>query len=333
MHLFYSIYGLKLSSNLLIPGLAAIPDTSAVDVEVSLGFLPSRLKEVTEEQQQIWYVSARPHHSEKPVLTVWKIRDADCFRLLYSDDTEFVVSSDGAKVWAIWPDTLSLEDTIIYLEGPVMGFLLRLRGVTCLHASSIVINQQAVALVGPAGAGKSTTAAQFARLGFPVLSEDVVALAEAGDHFLVQPAYPRVRLWPSSVNTLCGSPDALPLLTPTWDKRYLDLTESRYRFQEKPLPLAAIYILDQRTYDSRAPYVEEVAAHTGLMTLVANSYTNYMLGREIRAQEFELLGRLVARVPVRRATPHADPAFLTALCDTIITDFQTHGITAPALAG
>ncbi|MBA3757231.1 MAG: hypothetical protein H0X02_13890 [Nitrosomonas sp.] len=216
---------------------------------------------------------------------------------------------------------MTLEDTATYLLGPVLGFILRLRGHTCLHASAIAVGDAAIALLGPAGAGKSTTAAAFAKANYPVLSDDVVALSHEGDEFLVQPAYPRLRLWPNSVNTLYGSVDALPRLTPSWDKRYLDLTLDGYQFHQQPLPLRAIYILQERTKDP-APFVEAVPPGIGLISLVGNTYSTHLLDKTMRANEFRSLDRLLASVPLRQVTPHADPTYLTDLCDTILRDYQ-----------
>jgi hypothetical protein len=56
------------------------------------------------------------------------------------------------------------------------------------------------------------------------------------------------------------------------------------------------------------------------MALVANTYTNYLLDRDRRAAEFAALGRLLARVPVRRVVPHVDAARLPRLCDIILAD-------------
>ena len=210
----------------------------------------------------------------------------------------------GTEVWATWPDSLTVDDTATYLLGPVMGFVLLLRGSVCLHASAIAVGNQAIALVGSSGAGKSTTAAAFAHLGYGVLSEDVVALAQQGQVFLVQPAYPRIRLWPESVTALYGAEDALPCLTPTWNKRYLDLTGDGCRFQQEPLPLAAIYILDERRDDVRAPLVEAVPASQGFIALVANTYATRLIDKTMRAREFKLLGQVMASVPLRRVTPH-----------------------------
>jgi hypothetical protein len=257
----------------------------------------------------------------------------------YRDGTEFVVNREGTDVEATWPDEATLEDTATYLLGPVLGFVLRLRGKVCLHASAVAVNNRAAAFLGPAGAGKSTTAAAFARHGHPVLSDDVSALGDRGDTFVVQPGYPHLRLWPDSVNTLFGSPEALPRLTPPdginawWDKRYLDLIEHDFPFQRDPLPLAAVYVLGGHSTDAAAPFVEQMSAHEALMALIANTYTNYLLDREMRAREFELLGRLVARVAVRRLIAHADPARLPQLCQLIADEIEALPRLAPCSSG
>ncbi|MEO6723814.1 MAG: serine/threonine protein kinase [Blastocatellia bacterium] len=256
------------------------------------------------------------------LLRVWQLAQGQYFRMLYADGTEFILNRQGTQVWATWPGSLTLEDTATYFLGPVLGFILRLRGVTCLHASAIAIDGQALAILGPAGAGKSTTAAAFAQLGYHVLSEDVVALTSEGENLLVNPGYPLIRLWPSSVQSLFGAADALPLLTPNWEKRGLPLNRNGCRFQSEPLPLAAIYILSERCDYPSAPFVETPSAQTGLMSLIENTYTNYLLDQAMRAREFELLGRLVKQVPLRRVTPHTDFARLPELCKTILSDFR-----------
>jgi hypothetical protein len=256
----------------------------------------------------------------------WKLADGAYFRLLYSDGTEFVVDRSGTRVWANWPEPLTAEDMATYLLGPVLGFVLRLRGVTCLHASLVAVGERAIALLGPPGSGKSTTTAAFATQGYPVLADDMAPLQDQGDTFLVQPTYPRLRLWPDAVRLLYGSPEALPCLTPSWDKRYVDLTQNGYRFQQKPLPLAAIYFLGEPSADPAAPFIETVPVRTGLITLVTNAYTTHLLDKAMRAREFELLSRVVAGVPVRRVmTPHADGDYLSKLCKSILDDFQGIG--------
>jgi hypothetical protein len=258
-----------------------------------------------------------------PSLKIWKL--SGHFWLRYPDGTDFLLDQAGTKIWATWPQNLTLEDSATYLLGPVMGFVLLLRGTICLHASAISQGNQAFALVGNAGAGKSTTAAAFAGLGYKVLSDDVVTLSDVGDNFVVQPAYPCIRLWPRSVEALYGRPDALPLLTPNWDKRYLDLSRNDHEsFQVNPLPLAAVYILSERSDSSESPYVRGLSGKQGLVELIGNTYANYLMDTTtMRAQEFKVLSRLMHRVPMRRAVAHSDPARLPNFCQTILDDFQS----------
>src|SRR5262249_31080406 len=155
---------------------------------------------------------------------------------------------------------------------------------------------------GLPGAGKSTTAAALARQGHPVLSDDIVALSEQEGAFLAQPGYPRLRLWPESVQALSNAASAFPPLRPPekGTRLHLDLTRDGYQSESEPLPLAAVYLLDERRDDPSAPRVDALTSREGLMALVGNTYASSLLDRELRAREFALLSRLIARVPLRR---------------------------------
>jgi hypothetical protein len=325
MPLFYSAFGLALRANRELPGLIPCSARFPSDTQIWLDAMPVPFT-ASPERWDRWYVSdERDGHT--PSLRVWRLAGGNCFRLLYSDGVEFFVARDGSEVWVAWPDASSLDDAATYLLGPVLGFVLRLRGVTCLHASAIAVGSRAIALLGPASAGKSTTAAAFAGMGYPVLTDDVVALAERDGAILVQPAYPQLRLWPDVVVPLFGTADALPRLTPSWDKRALDLAHTAGRFQQQPLPLAAIYVLAERAPASE-PCIKGLHGRETLMTLVANAYVSYLQDAAMRRQEFGALGRVVASVPMRRVVPPADPAGVTRLCHHILTDCEALGCTA-----
>lgn len=316
----FSIYGLGILANRAIPGVSPGP-ISSVDVRLSLGNLPDWVGTVDPSDVEPWYTSDYKDESGAPSLKVVRL-PGKYFRFAYTDGTEFLIDHEGTNISAVWPKTLTVEDTATYLLGPIMGFVLLLRGGVSLHASAIAIDDQAIALVGPAGAGKSTTAAAFADLGYSILAEDVVTLDDRGDSFVVQPAYPCIRLWPASVKALYGAEAELPRLTPTWDKCYLDLTQDQYDFKKEPLPLAAIYLLDGRSEDPSSPSVHDVPSSEVLISLIANTYATYLMDKKMRAREFELLGRVIKNVPVRRVVPHADPANIASLCKTILADFD-----------
>ena len=311
-----SIYGLGVVANRTIPGVPSSKIASE-DVRISFGSLPAWLHKET--QSETSYVAEYKSECGEPALRVFRLDQGRYYRFSYADRTEFVVDRGGTEIWAEWYAPLTIEDTATYLLGPVMGFVMLLRGVVCLHASAVAVGNEAIALVGPAGSGKSTTAAAFVERGYRVLAEDVVTIDDRRDHFLVRPGYPCIRLWPAAVKALYGSEDHLPRLTPNWDKCYLDLSG---QFQGEPLPLVAIYQLGERRHDARAPFVETLDRAEGLMSVIANTYATKLMDKQMRAREFELLTRVVSHVPVRRVTPHADPARIHELCNTILKDFD-----------
>jgi hypothetical protein len=176
--------------------------------------------------------------------------------------------------------------------------------------------------MGSPGAGKSTTAAAFARLGYAVLSDDIVVLSDQADELLVQPGYPRLNLWPDSAGALFGTYDALPRIAPTWDKRYVTLGQNGYGFQSEPLPLGAIYILGEREPGLNAPVVEALAGSEAFMKLVGNTYLYYLLDRGMQRRDFDVISRVIAHVPVRRVRPVADAFKVLDLCNWIVDDAQ-----------
>jgi len=326
----YSVFGLSLQSNISIPGLnpsgAAL---HATDVVVHLGISPSFHSEISTERGVLTFVSSDIDAAGEPALRIWRVADGAYLYLAYCDGMEFWLDRQGTSVWSKWPASSSLEDAATFLLGPVLGLLLRLRGVTCLHASAVAFDDRAVAFVGDEGAGKSTTAAAFARRGHSVISDDVVAIVERDGAFHVLPAYPYLSLWPDSVKMLYGPEKTLPTFSANWDKRILSLAADRLRFEEKSLPLGAIFLLGERTSEIAAPLLEELSPQECFVSLVANSYATGTLDKEMRAQEFALLGRLLASVPVRRVRPHKNSAQIDRLCEVICVGYQALKNAAP----
>jgi hypothetical protein len=289
------------------------------DVKVKLGILPE--SNFSNGDLKLRYSSPSRQKGE-PDVRIWDVRNAEFLRVLYRDGVEFWLDRHSTTLWAYWPTSSSLQDTLTYLVGPILGLLLRLRGIVCLHASSVSINDRAVVFLGSQGAGKSTTAAAFAQRGYAVLSDDIVALVENRHQFQTLPAYPRVNLWPDSVSLLFGSPEALPVISPGWEKRCLKLEEAEgTKFEERPLPLGAIYVLGASTGGSEKG-VEIVSQKTALMTLVGNTYATYFLEAKQRADEFEILSRVVATVPVRKIVRGRSVAEVEPFCAAIQRDFD-----------
>jgi hypothetical protein len=314
--ILYSAFGLSFRSSAAIPGLIPSAAPRSHDVSIFLGAQPPDAQQRTSAGETLYYTSVEKNEQGQPGFRIW-IEGTDArLRMDYADGVRFWLERRGTAIWCTWPDELTIADAAVYLLGPVLGLLLRLRGVTCLHASAVALGDRAVAFAGHEGAGKSTTAAALARRGHAILSDDIVAIDERAGAFYAIPAHPYLGLWPESVELLYGPGRKVPEFAPIWGKGRLSLAENQIPFREEPLPLAAIFLLRERTDDPAAPRIEDLPARDSLMAMVANSYGTNLLDNEMRASEFEQLGRVIANVPTfgLRASREAR---VDALCDLI----------------
>ena len=326
----YSTYGIALECDTSLPGLARhSQDIPSPPLRVFLNSQPAWVEEALSLPRRVVRSLPEVPETADPAFLLTDYGDESFFQLAYSDGTRFVLDGSATKMWGCYSAQYSLEHFTTYLVGPVMGFVLRRRGVTALHASAVSVDGRTVVFCGPAGAGKSTTAGALALRGIPVLCEDVSPLQEVSGEFRVLPGYPRVCLWPDSVEMLVGKSDALPRLVPTWEKCFLPLDGETARFEREPNTLFAIYFLMPRRSDGKAPGIEGMQAREAILELVQNTYMNAVLNRKQRAAEFDLLARLASQAWVRRVFPHEDPNRMSGLCNLILNDVSRLGTRCP----
>ena len=325
----YAAFGLSIHANLPIPGLIADLPRNGVSrvspVSVTLGALPPGV--VPRARGPILFESDT-FEQGAPSLTVLELEAGSSTLFRYADGTTFVIDRSGSRVWATWPPHLSLADTATYLLGPVMAFVLRARGVLSLHAGAVEVGGRAVAVAGAPEAGKSTVLTALALRGCRVLGDDVAPVYDEGGRLGVHPSYPRLRLWNDSVEHLFGSAEALPLLTPTWDKRYLDVHE-RGLFEDRPLPLSAVFVLDDRVASEEAPRVHALSRREAFAAVLAHLHTVWMLPKSPQDAVFRLAARIAQKIPVVRVVPHSDPARLPGLCDLIVSQAERMAASGP----
>ncbi|HEX8241853.1 MAG TPA: hypothetical protein VF541_00100 [Longimicrobium sp.] len=306
----YLLYGLSAEADRPLPGLRAEPGAGDADLRLWIGSHPVAPSSISTP----WYVADRMAADGQP--TVAAFRGGGWLRLRYADATEFTLDAAGTRVGCTWQAPLTLEDACTYLLGAVCGLVLRLRGAACVHASVVAIDGGALLVCGPAGAGKSTTAAAFAARGRKVLADDVAALDAGAGGVTVRAAYPHLRLWPDAVETLYGPGADLPPLTPNWNKRYLDLAEGDPVFHGQALPVAGVAVLGGR--ESRdAPRMEPMRPADAVIAFVANTYMGWLPDLAAQARDLAVYARLAREVPFLRATAHADPARLGELCELL----------------
>jgi hypothetical protein len=319
----YVAYGLRVAAGFPIPRLLPGDTTAPPDLTIRLatedaaGF-PSRTLD------EPWYASPWADDDARVVI----LRAADGrYRMRFADGTECLVAADGSDVAAVPGPAATLDDLAVYLSGPLMGFVLRLRGRIALHASAVAVQDGAVMFVGESGAGKSTLAALLALQGWPVVTEDIAVLDLGGPRPAVLPGHPNVGLWPDMVKPLFGAADALPPLAEGWAKRGFDLLRAG-RFANQCLPLARVYLLTEAARAS-GPVVRNVPPAAATMRLLAHVYGNLILHDRLRVAELDAAQAVIASVPVRefgRGAAPLDPARVLA---ALAADLSSEAPSAP----
>lgn len=227
----YLISGLRVESDLDLPGAIAAPDGAAApdivpDIVILAGPVPTSLDHADQHGPN-WQMAG----------DAFLLRVPDVVRMLLIGGQHLTWQCEGAT---------RPEDAVIFVAASGIGLLLHQRGRAVLHASAVAVDGRAMLFCGPSGAGKSTIAAMLARRGHDLLSDDQCVLSGLGQGTpMVHPDGRAMKLWRQAIERL------------QLDRRSgAAVRESIAKFYVEPdstsaaaLPLGGIYVLR----DARGP--------------------------------------------------------------------------------
>ena len=127
------------------------------------------------------------------------------YHLRFADQTDFVIGAGGSTIECRVASDIPPATIRHYFLDQVLPRVLSQAGRMVLHASAVETPAGAIVFLGASGSGKSTVAAGFGRLGYPVLADDCVLVDAKADGFVGLPTYTGVRLWPDVVESLYGT--------------------------------------------------------------------------------------------------------------------------------
>jgi hypothetical protein len=194
----------------------------------------------------------------------------------------------------------------------VLSSISVMRGYEALHASAVASPSGALAIAAPSGMGKTTLALELMRRGWPLLSDDVLALASTPTGVLAYPATPHMNVAASSPEG--PAPDDVgATLAVLAGERWLAVHD----LARGPRPLRAICLLE------RSPGLP-----LDVHVLPANPLplAPYVLGMtgdvERERRKFELYADLIGSVTLLRLTCDASvrPADLADLIEGALAD-------------
>lgn len=250
----YQAFGLKVMSDIPLPELPA-SHVNHVDVVV--------------EKADLHLIWSEVEHSTR----YFHIKENVC--LVKIPEVAIYLIQDGNTI-KVSPFAGANEDQVrLYILGTCMGALLMQRRILPLHGSAIAIDGKAYAIVGESGAGKSTLASAFLKLGYQLISDDVipVTLNEA-DVPMVTPAYPQQKLWLESLDQFGMEADQYRPIFQRETKFAIPVSE---QFASQSLPLAGVVELIKTDCDEIE--FNPIQNLHRLQTLFNHTYRNFFIAR------------------------------------------------------
>lgn len=268
----YSLFGLKVQSEIALPELFVDRSDRAADVVIRRGKID-------------------PPADARPGLHVHK----GGLVLIVADVANYAI--EGGHSISVDPLADAPDRNVrLFLLGSAFGALLHQRGLLPLHANAVEMEGKAVAFMGPSGSGKSTLAAWFHDRGHRVLADDVCVVAfDREGRPIAYPGLPRLRLWEEALQKFGRSAADFPrsyIGDEEWNKFDVAITEGAAR---EALPISHLMLLDRGERQSirKLPLLQAAEA------VFANTYRGAFVDSTGNAPtHWETAVKLIRAVPV-----------------------------------
>ena len=289
-HWHYRVYGLWLCSNIPLPELPRAR-FSASSVE---------FRYYSDDSGTVRPVPGRmlTRHETNvgSDLTVYEIDGG--YLLRWEDLCDFALTEEGTVIECRPMPSISMQWILSILYGTVLSFSLHMRGVGNLHASAISAPAGAIGFLAEPGTGKSTLAARFLVGGYPMVTDDVLAVREEPTQgFVAQSGFPFTSLSKASMKGILGSTDAPAAGFLNGNKYRLWLDGEWAGFSTENRPLAALVLIHRAEPGSNISMtrVEPIEA---TRALVQNSVCMPFLPADAVRAHLAFASRLSTHVPV-----------------------------------
>ncbi|MBI4866025.1 MAG: hypothetical protein HY816_03650 [Candidatus Wallbacteria bacterium] len=229
---------------------------------------------------------------------------------------EFVISPRRDHI-LILSGEAKLAVAPVVLVGLVLGYLLHLRGVLCLHGSVLARNGRAIGILGDSGAGKSTVATALIRNGATLVSDDLLAVSASEAGVCAEYGGAAVRLELATAKQLLER-DATLVRMPRGNKLFWEVPSPGgvVATDPTPIPLSALYVLKPCTTAGGATIDSPSSSAQALQMLTAAWYPPGLL-RLLTRERLEQLQKLAAKLPVSAIHYEKDWASLPNLVEIL----------------
>ncbi|HVN29288.1 MAG TPA: hypothetical protein VMT64_12415, partial [Candidatus Binataceae bacterium] len=320
----YRICGLSFESAEPFPELTISPQTASDDT-VQL----RRVESLPNAGQFIRPAVAWTLPDGTPTLT--SIKTEGGYLLEFIDLAEFFIDNEGRSVLYQPRPGIPAHSIRHLILDSVMALVLSLRGCAVLHASAVVTPLGACAFAASTGVGKSTLAASFQRLNYPILTDDCLLLESDGAEIYGVPSYPNARLRGDSLDLIRTRFDrTLPVAHYNSKRRVKNggFAVGRHR-------LARLYFLERNGAGAtgREPMIEPVSGVERLMLALRFMFCLDPHDPAMLVRQFRQLEQLLASVPVAKLIIPNDFAALPRVQAVVLDDLKARSEAAVSHSG
>ncbi len=313
--MLYQLYGLVIDIDGILSGVRSA-DGRHVDIRAQRGTFSKPFSTPLE-----WFM--RWHFPGGELwLTCAKVDGG--YLLRFNKLADFFVTETGTQITYLPKPGIPSETTHHLLLDQVIPLVINLRGGEALHVSAILTPHGVAALAGPAGSGKSTLAGALFKKGYPIVSDDCLALMEKNKGIYAIPAYPGLRLWGDALDYLFGDNGSCKSVAHYTDKRRLEIEKITGTYCTEPQSLKRLYtITDSTVVNGKVNVlIERLSSQESFMALVKCAFRLDITDYHMLRRQFHFLERVASRVSVRRLTFPRDFDFLPTVQETIVNDLK-----------
>lgn len=269
--------------------------------------LPTKEQPFTEEPEVTLTLNAVPNKLENPVVKGARHMSAPNQYILDGTGVAKFGVFNGNEIVVDIYEGAHLDDVVLFLNGSVLAALAHQRGRLPLHSSVVEHNGKAILFTGNSGAGKSTTAAAFQQLGYPLVTDDVATIDVVDGVPYTYPNLPRLKLWQRSLKMLDVTNQDFNKVRQELNKYYVPAADN---FSTKSqLELDTIfYITSNAELDE--PTLREIEGIEKFNTLKQNVHRSRLVkGFKQTVPNFQILSKVANHCKVYHLTrPNSDEA-------------------------
>jgi hypothetical protein len=275
----YSVYGLKIKSDISMPELLSIIEEQPIQIDalISCGVVPKEIEDVIVSNE------------------FYKLSKNEFY--MYIKGVAHYYVTKGSRIIIEPEDESDIENIKLFLLGTCFGILLAQRNTVAIHGGTVVVDGKGIIVTGHTGAGKSTLVSAFRNEGHAFLADDVSALGiDIDNNIIIHPTYPQQKLCKDAMDKMGYDTDNFLQIDSYRDKYAIPLETN---FADFPVLLKAIYEVNIGQGDKIE--FEEILGFEKMRLILRNIYRiEVSKDMGLEAEYFKQCVKIAKTVPVYR---------------------------------